>query len=127
MKLHQAQLAANETLQAGIQAKLDSLAPQHPNVATITQDATQQALVSALNKRITNDWLQHIGLSGLAEQAVQAIVAATLDAAKEAQQEAATIRATAAPLLRSAPKAAAVPPAPSFQEGGSSGSGTQQA
>ncbi len=107
--------------------KLDSLAPQHPKVATIERDANQQALTAVLNKRITSQWLQHIGLSGLAEHAVQAIVAATLDAAREAEQQATGIRATIAPILRSAPKAAAAaaPPAPSFQEGGSSASPTQ--
>ena len=52
-------------------------------------------------------------------------MAATLDAAAEAELEAATIRAAAAPLLRSAPKAAAAPPATTFQEEGSSGSGIQ--
>ena len=77
---------------------------------TILQDATQQALTEALNKRITSQWLQHIGLSGLAEQAVKAIVAATLDAAKEAEQQAATIKTTLAPILRTAPKPAAAPP-----------------
>ena len=54
-KLHQAQLAANEALQAGIQAKLDSLAPQHPKVVAIEHDATQHALTAALNKRITSE------------------------------------------------------------------------
>ena len=60
-------------------------------MVTILQDATQQALTEALNKRITSQWLQNIGLSGLAEQAVKAIVAATLDAAKEAEQQAAAV------------------------------------
>ena len=50
-------------------------------MAAIIQDTTQVALANALNRRITNEWLQHIGLSGLAEQAVKALVAATLDAA----------------------------------------------
>ena len=129
-KLHQAQLSANEALRAGIQAKLDSLGSQHPKVVTILQDATQQALTEALNKRITTQWLQHIGLSGLVEQAVKAIVAATLDAAKEAEQQAATIKTTLAPILRTAPKAAAAPPTnrwgSSYQEGGSSASTGQQ-
>ena len=53
-KLHQAQLSANEALRAGIQAKLDSLGSQHPKAVTILQDATQQALTEALNKRITS-------------------------------------------------------------------------
>ena len=86
--------------------------------------------MDALNKRITSQWLQHIGLGGLAEQAVKAIVAATLDAAKEAEQLAASTRATITPILRTAPKAAAGPPTnrwgSSFQEGGSSASTGQQ-
>ena len=34
-RLHQVQLVANETLLAGIQTKLDSMAPQHPRATTI--------------------------------------------------------------------------------------------
>ena len=77
LKAHQERTAANDALLVGLRSKLDTLGPNHPKTAEVDKQAADDALREELNLRFNAQFLNSLGLAGLSEQVLKAIVAAT--------------------------------------------------